>query len=63
MTTMIERHYLPGAASMAPHNVLKELGCGHELLKVDHAAPVRQMWTKPPCRLAQSLSSTGLVPT
>ena len=41
MTTMIELHYLPGAASMAPHIVLEELGCGHELLKVDHAAPVR----------------------
>jgi glutathione S-transferase len=34
---MIQLHYLPGAASMAPQIVLEELGCGHALLKVDHA--------------------------
>ena len=37
LNTMIQLHYLPGAASMAPHIVLEELGCGHTLLKVDKA--------------------------
>ena len=37
MPTMIQLHYLPGAASMAPHIVLEEIGCGHSLLKVDKA--------------------------
>jgi len=32
---MIRLHYSPGAASLAPHFVLKELGFAHELVLVD----------------------------
>lgn len=34
---MIRLHYSPGAASLAPHLVLKELGLPHELVLVDQA--------------------------
>jgi glutathione S-transferase len=34
---MIQLHYLPGSASMAPHIVLEEIGCGHSLCLVDKA--------------------------
>jgi glutathione S-transferase len=32
---MIQLHYVPSAASMAPHIVLEELGLAFELVKVD----------------------------
>ncbi|MFN8110197.1 MAG: glutathione S-transferase family protein [Thermoleophilia bacterium] len=38
MNEPIQLHYLPGAASMAPHAVLVELGLPHRLVMVDRSA-------------------------
>lgn len=35
---MIQLHYFPGNASLAPHLLLQEAGMAHELLKVDRAS-------------------------
>ncbi|MEO6031375.1 MAG: glutathione S-transferase family protein [Burkholderiaceae bacterium] len=53
---MLQLHYHPGNASMAPHMLLEELGAPHELLKVDRAKQAH----KSPAYL--KLNPNGLIP-
>lgn len=53
---MIELHYFPGNASLAPHILLEELGAPHRLVLVDRAAQAH----KSPAYLA--LNPNGLIP-
>ena len=53
---MIELHYFPGNASLAPHILLEELGVPHQLVRVDRTAQAH----KTPAYLA--LNPNGLIP-